>query len=158
MMLILLVLSGSLFLASNTPHTLILSLLVSTLMVVTSLGLLNSFPWLAYILFLIFLGGVLILFTYVSSLSVNHLFKEVKLKIVVMCPVLAIMMLMMNKTPATTNSWSLVKYDSNMFMKEIFTPMLYTLYLYLFIYLLITLLYMVMIMKIYYAPLRSSVS
>nr|VFU78811.1 NADH dehydrogenase subunit 6 [Proasellus arthrodilus] len=151
----LLIFLGGMFVASNTPHMLISSLLTSTLLVVIVLGLLNSFPWLAYILFLIFLGGILILFTYISSLSTNHLFSEVKLSVVVMFFILA-SMLLLNKTPSVTEGWASISCDTNMFMKELFTPTFYPLYLYLFVYLLITLLYVVMIMKVYYAPLRSS--
>nr|VFU78876.1 NADH dehydrogenase subunit 6 [Proasellus spelaeus] len=156
MMLILLSSLGGLFLASNTPHLLISSLLVSTLLIVIMLSLLTSFPWLSYILFLIFLGGILILFTYISSLSSNLLFSEVKLEIVVMFTIVASTITLMSKTPPATESHTMANHDTNMFMKELFMPTFYPLYLYLFIYLLITLLYVVMIMKVYYAPLRSS--
>nr|VFU78654.1 NADH dehydrogenase subunit 6 [Proasellus beticus] len=157
LMLILLAFSGGLFLASNTPHVLIISLLASTLMIVILLNMLSSFPWLSYILFLIFLGGILILFTYVSSLSSNLLFNMIKLEIAVMFTILACVVLFLNKTPYTINGALMLEYDTNMFMKELFTPSFYFLYLYLFIYLLITLLYVVMVMKVYYAPLRSAV-
>nr|VFU78849.1 NADH dehydrogenase subunit 6 [Proasellus racovitzai] len=155
-MLMLLASLGGLFLASNTPHMLISSLLASTLLVVILLGLLESFPWLAYILFLIFLGGVLILFTYVSSLSSNLLFSEIKLEVVMLFALLAGGTLMSSKAPHMTNNLSLVKFNTDMFVKELFSPIFYPLYLYLFTYLLITLLYVVVIMKTYYAPLRSA--
>nr|VFU78616.1 NADH dehydrogenase subunit 6 [Proasellus escolai] len=147
---------GGLFLASNTPHMLITSLLTSTLMIVILLGLLGSFPWLSYILFLIFLGGILILFTYVSSLSSNLLLSKIQFETIMVSTMLAAVLLMLNSTPHDTSGYMLSAHDSNMFMKELFTPVFYFLYLYLFIYLLITLLYVVVIMKVYYAPLRSS--
>nr|VFU78848.1 NADH dehydrogenase subunit 6 [Proasellus rectus] len=155
-MLILLALSGSLFLASNTPHVLISSLLVSTLLVVIALGLMATSPWLAYILFLIFLGGVLILFTYISSLSTNHLFSELKLEISLAFVVASSTILLTSNMPYSAWDWTSLSCDTNMFMKELFAPTFYPLYLFLFIYLLITLLYVVMVMKVYYAPLRSS--
>nr|VFU78710.1 NADH dehydrogenase subunit 6 [Proasellus aragonensis] len=158
MLLILLTSLGGLFLASNTPHMLISSLLMSTLLIVVSLSFLTSFPWMSYILFLIFLGGILILFTYISSLSSNLLFSEVKLGIVTMSSMAAIAIVLMNKTPSIMEMYTLSNYDTNMFMKELFTPTFYPLYTYLFIYLLITLLYVVVLMKVYYAPLRSSAS
>nr|VFU78841.1 NADH dehydrogenase subunit 6 [Proasellus solanasi] len=156
-MLIFLASLGGLFLASNTPHMLITSLLTSTLMIVVLLGLLSSFPWLSYILFLIFLGGILILFTYISSLSTNLLFSKVKLELIMVPITLTLMLLILNKTPHNVSGWMLFEYDNNMFMKELFTPVFYFLYLYLFVYLLITLIYVVVIMKVYYAPLRSVV-
>nr|VFU78824.1 NADH dehydrogenase subunit 6 [Proasellus ortizi] len=157
-MLILLASLGSLFLASSTPHILIFSLLASTLVAVVILSLLNSFPWLSYILFLVFLGGILILFTYISSLSTNHLFSEVKLKIVIFLTSMFVLLTLTNNPPSQATSWGPNNYDADMFMKELLAPTFYPLYLYLFSYLLITLLYVVMIMKVYYAPLRSSVS
>nr|VFU78798.1 NADH dehydrogenase subunit 6 [Proasellus assaforensis] len=155
-MLILLTTLGSLFLASNTPHMLISSLLASTLLIVITLGLMASFPWLAYILFLIFLGGILILFTYISSLSTNHLFSELKLKISFAFITSALMITSLNNSPNDMYGWTAITHDIDMFMKELFAPIFYPLYLFLFIYLLITLMYVVMVMKVYYAPLRSS--
>nr|VFU78897.1 NADH dehydrogenase subunit 6 [Proasellus meridianus] len=154
-MLTLLALLGGLFLASNTPHMLISSLLLSTLLVAIVLGMVDSFPWLAYMLFLIFLGGVLILFTYISSLSSNHLFSEVKLEIIAVAFALTMIALLTCQMEAGEGSYTSIEYDMSMFMKELFTPIFYPLYLYLFTYLLITLLYVVTIMKVYYAPLRS---
>nr|VFU78709.1 NADH dehydrogenase subunit 6 [Proasellus jaloniacus] len=155
-MLVLLASLGGLFLASNTPHVLIVSLLVSTLMIVILLNLLSSFPWLSYILFLIFLGGILILFTYISSLSSNLLFNTIKLEIAVMFTISVCTMLFLSKIPHSTSGVSSLEHDINMYVKELFTPSFYLLYLYLFVYLLITLLYVVVVMKTYYAPLRSS--
>nr|VFU78603.1 NADH dehydrogenase subunit 6 [Proasellus margalefi] len=147
---------GGLFLASGTPHMLISALLASTLLVVVALGLLAPSPWLAYILFLIFLGGILILFTYISSLSANHLFSGAKLLTFAISAAIAFTTLSVNKTPAAVEEWGLMDHNMSMPMKELFTPALYPLYLYLFVYLLITLLYVVVVMKVYYAPLRSS--
>nr|VFU78671.1 NADH dehydrogenase subunit 6 [Proasellus granadensis] len=155
--LIFLTLVGGLFLASNTPHMLIISLLTSTLLIVILLGFLESFPWLSYILFLIFLGGILILFTYISSLSSNLLFGKIKLELMVSFVMLTLMLSALDSAPHNPSGWMSFKYDSGMLMSELFAPVFYFLYHYLFGYLLITLLYVVMIMKVYYAPLRSAV-
>nr|VFU78665.1 NADH dehydrogenase subunit 6 [Proasellus grafi] len=134
-MSILLLSFGGLFLASSTPHLLILSLLTSTLLIALTLGFMNSFPWLAYILFLIFLGGILILFTYVSSLSTNHLFSGIKMEIVVLFTISAVALSLVTNVPFSDGSGSSMEYNTNMFMKELFTPVFYPLYLYLFVYL-----------------------
>nr|VFU78728.1 NADH dehydrogenase subunit 6 [Proasellus karamani] len=149
---------GGLFLSSNTPHILITSLLLSTLFASITLGSMKAFPWVAYILFLVFLGGILILFTYVSSLSSNLLFKKVKLEILIPVTLLAVMTLFASYPPALTESWECQESlpSLELAVKDLLSPLTYPLYLYLFTYLLIALLYVVTLMKTYYAPLRKT--
>nr|VFU78713.1 NADH dehydrogenase subunit 6 [Proasellus cavaticus] len=150
---------GGLFLASNTPHILITSLLFSTLLTALVLGLLKSFPWLAYILFLVFLGGILILFTYVSSLNSNPMMVKMKVWVILTFSSAATFLMCASTVPPAANIFSGTGEATELTpsMKELFTPLHYPLYLYLFIYLLLTLFYIVTLMKIYYAPLRSAV-
>nr|VFU96079.1 NADH dehydrogenase subunit 6 [Proasellus coiffaiti] len=157
MILFILMSLGSFFLASSTPHILIASLLSSTLMSAIFLGMLKSFPWLAYILFLVFLGGILILFTYVSSLNSNPLFVELNTTVAALWTLFSASLLVSNVLP-TPDTWKMegTTVALNFSMKELFTPAFCPIYLYLFIYLLITLLYVVTIMKVFYAPLRST--
>ena len=51
-----------------------LVLLIQTTLVAVAAGTLNKTFWFSYILFLIFLGGMLVLFIYVASLSSNEQF------------------------------------------------------------------------------------
>nr|VFU78889.1 NADH dehydrogenase subunit 6 [Proasellus coxalis] len=158
MILLALFIMSGLFLASKTPHILIASLLTSTLLAAIFLGSVKSFPWLAYILFLVFLGGVLILFTYISSLSSNPLFKKVKLEILAPMGALALITLLMSDPAVLTETAACLGGFSSTgpLVKDLFSPLVYPLYLFLFIYLLITLLYVVTVMKTYYAPLRKT--
>nr|YP_010580820.1 NADH dehydrogenase subunit 6 [Coralliophila richardi]UZT26953.1 NADH dehydrogenase subunit 6 [Coralliophila richardi] len=64
------------------PLSLGLMLVIATLfMCVTSAILLSS--WYAYILYLIYVGGLLVMFAYIAALSPNILFKKVRLSILV---------------------------------------------------------------------------
>lgn len=145
--------------ARNTPHILITSLLFSTLLTALVLGLLKSFPWLAYILFLVFLGGILILFTYVSRLNSNPIMVKLKVWVVLTFSSVATFLIHTSTVPPAANIFRGTgeTTELNLSMKELFTPLHYPLYLYLFVYLLLTLLYIVTLIKIYYAPLRSVV-
>nr|YP_009045958.1 NADH dehydrogenase subunit 6 [Thenus orientalis]CDR98454.1 NADH dehydrogenase subunit 6 [Thenus orientalis] len=49
-------------------------LLIQTTLVALSSGLFSTSFWFSYILFLIFLGGMLVLFIYVASLASNEIF------------------------------------------------------------------------------------
>nr|UDP55640.1 NADH dehydrogenase subunit 6 [Scatella tenuicosta] len=50
------------------------TLLIQTFMISLITGLMNKSFWFSYILFLIFLGGMLVLFIYVTSLASNEMF------------------------------------------------------------------------------------
>nr|QXT45835.1 NADH dehydrogenase subunit 6 [Stenonema femoratum] len=65
---------GGLFLSMNHPLAMGLVLLIQTLMVALLTGVLASSFWFSYILFLVFLGGMLVLFIYVTSLASNEMF------------------------------------------------------------------------------------
>nr|QXU57646.1 NADH dehydrogenase subunit 6 [Cherax punctatus] len=64
-----------LFTTLSHPLSMGLTLLIQTILICILSGLFSSSFWFSYILFLIFLGGMLILFIYVSSLASNESFK-----------------------------------------------------------------------------------
>lgn len=71
-MLRFIVIVSILILLLNHPLAFIISLFAQTLLVCISLK--NISLWISLILFLIFLGGILVIFIYVSSLSANEKF------------------------------------------------------------------------------------
>lgn len=52
-----------------------LTLLIQTLLICIYIGISSNSFWFSYILFLIFIGGILILFIYIASLSSNEKIK-----------------------------------------------------------------------------------
>nr|QXU57659.1 NADH dehydrogenase subunit 6 [Cherax parvus] len=64
-----------LFTTLTHPLSMGLTLLTQTILICIMSGLFNPTFWFSYILFLIFLGGMLILFIYISSLASNEPFK-----------------------------------------------------------------------------------
>nr|YP_009489618.1 NADH dehydrogenase subunit 6 [Ornithoptera priamus]SPP23521.1 NADH dehydrogenase subunit 6 [Ornithoptera priamus] len=58
----------------NHPISMGLSILTQTLLTCLILGMINYTYWFSYILFLVFMGGLLVLFIYVSSIASNELF------------------------------------------------------------------------------------
>nr|YP_010988658.1 NADH dehydrogenase subunit 6 [Allanaspides helonomus]WOR80950.1 NADH dehydrogenase subunit 6 [Allanaspides helonomus] len=63
------------FLISHHPLAMGLTLLLQTCLICISSGVSNLTFWFSYILFLIFLGGMLVLFIYMTSLASNEMFK-----------------------------------------------------------------------------------
>nr|YP_010946710.1 NADH dehydrogenase subunit 6 [Panesthia guizhouensis]AVN68265.1 NADH dehydrogenase subunit 6 [Panesthia sp. Salganea]WGO57441.1 NADH dehydrogenase subunit 6 [Panesthia guizhouensis] len=77
MKLILLTMSSLLsisFTQMNHPLAMGLVLLIQTVMISMITGLTTQSFWFSYILFLIFIGGMLVLFIYVTSLASNEMF------------------------------------------------------------------------------------
>uniref|UniRef100_UPI002176B858 NADH dehydrogenase subunit 6 n=1 Tax=Paegniodes cupulatus TaxID=747259 RepID=UPI002176B858 len=62
------------FMTMNHPLAMGLVLLCQTLLLSLLTGLFASTFWFSYILFLVFLGGMLVLFIYVTSLASNEMF------------------------------------------------------------------------------------
>nr|YP_009685500.1 NADH dehydrogenase subunit 6 [Scyllarides squammosus]QDM38507.1 NADH dehydrogenase subunit 6 [Scyllarides squammosus] len=64
-----------LFMQLSHPLSTGIVLLIQTSLVALASGLFSSSFWFSYVLFLIFLGGMLVLFIYVASLASNEAFK-----------------------------------------------------------------------------------
>nr|AMH85393.1 NADH dehydrogenase subunit 6 [Stomoxys calcitrans] len=62
------------FMNIKHPLAMGLILLIQTTLVSLSSGLMSKSFWFSYILFLVFLGGMLVLFIYVTSLASNEMF------------------------------------------------------------------------------------
>nr|AMK97175.1 NADH dehydrogenase subunit 6 [Homola orientalis] len=70
------ILMSFLFTRMNHPLSMGLILLLQTILVGISSGLSSTSFWFSYILFLIFLGGMMVLFIYVASLASNSKFSS----------------------------------------------------------------------------------
>nr|AVN68331.1 NADH dehydrogenase subunit 6 [Ectobius sp. Z254C] len=82
------------------PLAMGLTLLIQTIIMSMISGMMSKNFWFSYILFLIFLGGMLILFIYVTSLASNEMFNTSTGMIIMIMLLIPIMMLM------TKNYWS----------------------------------------------------
>nr|YP_010166657.1 NADH dehydrogenase subunit 6 [Leconectes striatellus]QRV62748.1 NADH dehydrogenase subunit 6 [Leconectes striatellus] len=89
------------FLFLNHPMSMGLILMIQTMTIALITGFYSLSLWFSYILFLIMLGGMLILFMYMTSLASNEKFKfSKKLTMIMMIMVLMLVMIsMMNENP-----------------------------------------------------------
>lgn len=67
--------SAFLFITLNHPLAIGIVLLIQTVLTALITGLIIPTYWFSYILFLVFLGGMLVLFIYVTSLASNEIFR-----------------------------------------------------------------------------------
>nr|ALO70478.1 NADH deshydrogenase subunit 6 [Cryptopleurum minutum] len=141
---------------SNHPMTMGMTLLIQVVCVSLLTGLLSNNFWFSYILFIVMIGGLLVLFIYMTSIASNEKFKFSKMLLFFMASLLFIMMLMsslmdniiieyMNLFNYPEMQINLNKYIN--YPYNIITIMM-------IIYLLITLIAVVKISKIKNGPLR----
>nr|YP_009379196.1 NADH dehydrogenase subunit 6 [Kiwa tyleri]ARQ27019.1 NADH dehydrogenase subunit 6 [Kiwa tyleri] len=153
----------------NLSHPLAmgLTLLVQTTLISITSGLVNKTFWFSYLLFLIFLGGMLVLFIYVSSLASNEQFilNNYFLFIIFFLLLLFLFFFFMMDPLLLNNkiqiSYSSFIYPLNSSMLSELTSTLYNspsmmLTLFIISYLLLTLLIIVKIMMIFSSPLQLS--
>nr|YP_009667299.1 NADH dehydrogenase subunit 6 [Phryganopsyche latipennis]APQ47900.1 NADH dehydrogenase subunit 6 [Phryganopsyche latipennis] len=63
------------------PFIITLMMIIQTLFMSLIIGMMNFSFWLTYLMFLIFIGGLLILFIYISSLTPNKILHFNKIKV-----------------------------------------------------------------------------
>nr|AIW06300.1 NADH dehydrogenase subunit 6 [Curculionidae sp. MT-2014] len=149
------------FLFLNHPLSLGFILLIQTILISLISGLMNSDFWFSYILFLIMIGGMLVLFIYMTSIASNEKFKfnkNLAFLIILMITMtmmlsfsdsflLMIKSLILNETPQLSDKINL---SMNKYLN---TPSMFIMLMLIF-YLLITLIAIVKITQSKMGPLR----
>nr|YP_009647927.1 NADH dehydrogenase subunit 6 [Poecilimon luschani]QBZ37728.1 NADH dehydrogenase subunit 6 [Poecilimon luschani] len=64
------------FLLTSHPLAMTLTIIIQTLLICLTVSSLTQTFWFSYILFLVFLGGMLVLFIYITSLAANEMFSS----------------------------------------------------------------------------------
>nr|QLY90003.1 NADH dehydrogenase subunit 6 [Spelobia clunipes] len=149
------------------PLAMGLMLLIQTLLICLMTGLIAKSFWFSYILFLIFLGGMLVLFIYVTSLASNEMFTlSMKLTLASFVFFMTSLMIfyfmdknMINMFFNNTEMSSIVNSVSYFMENSLSLNKLYNyptnlITILLMNYLLITLIAVVKITKLFYGPLR----
>nr|YP_010004103.1 NADH dehydrogenase subunit 6 [Appias nero]QNR01209.1 NADH dehydrogenase subunit 6 [Appias nero] len=152
----------------NHPLAMGLLILCQTLILSLLLGMFINTYWFSYILFLIFLGGLLVLFIYVSSIASNELMNfSLKLKFNLMIYLIMfiisfiIMYIYLLKIPNLNNEMSnytqhFIFFNENKIsLTKLYNNQTFLLIVMLIIYLFITLVAVIKITNIFFGPLRS---
>nr|YP_010022677.1 NADH dehydrogenase subunit 6 [Lucilia papuensis]QOP39525.1 NADH dehydrogenase subunit 6 [Lucilia papuensis] len=165
-LLTLLIIFNFIFMNMKHPLAMGLILLIQTTLVTMSSGLMTKSFWFSYILFLVFLGGMLVLFIYVTSLASNEMFTfSIKLLLIssMIFSTMIIMLFFMDKNLLLQYQNLEIKsiYEMNSYLMEnsLSLNKLYNyptnlLTILLMNYLLITLIAVVKITKLFKGPLR----
>nr|YP_010287556.1 NADH dehydrogenase subunit 6 [Dioryctria rubella]UKT61887.1 NADH dehydrogenase subunit 6 [Dioryctria rubella] len=155
----------------NHPLSMGLMILIQTLMTCLITGMLIKTYWFSYILFLTFLGGLLVLFIYISSIASNELFKmSFNLKIFMIfiffiCIYMSYMYMnnlfwmnfnMNSEMNNFMNNFLFFNNENKINLSKMYNNQTFMLLMMMMTYLFITLIAVVKITNIFYGPLRSS--
>nr|YP_010449411.1 NADH dehydrogenase subunit 6 [Agrotis tokionis]UTT74649.1 NADH dehydrogenase subunit 6 [Agrotis tokionis] len=157
----------------NNPLSMGLMILIQTLLTCLLSGMMIKTYWFSYILFLTFLGGLLVLFIYVSSIASNEMFKPmINFKKICYFSLIMIMMIQymymnnilwmnfsMNADMNNFNEMILFFNNENKInLSKLYNNQTFLIMMMLVIYLFITLIAVVKITNIFYGPIRSSLN
>nr|AEX32639.1 NADH dehydrogenase subunit 6 [Alvinocaris longirostris]WQG15276.1 NADH dehydrogenase subunit 6 [Alvinocaris longirostris] len=142
------------------------TLLLQTVMICVTAGLSTSSMWFSYILFLIFLGAMLVLFIYVASLASNEAFSiSATLTIIVSLmfflssmlwlfdPLVPLLKTCIESSFLETSQFL---FSTQSTLSMIYNPSSMNLTLFIILYLLLTLIVVVKITSTFFGPLRLS--
>nr|YP_010459021.1 NADH dehydrogenase subunit 6 [Asura megala]UUB71785.1 NADH dehydrogenase subunit 6 [Asura megala] len=153
----------------NNPLSMGFMILMQTLLICLISGMMMKTYWFSYILFLTFMGGLLVMFIYVSSIASNELFKpslNMKMFMMIFFFILMIFQLMYMKNLFWLNfSFNsdmnnfffelFINNENKINLTKLYNNQTYMVMIMLVIYLFITLIAVVKITNIFYGPLRS---
>nr|UXF58174.1 NADH dehydrogenase subunit 6 [Platycheirus albimanus] len=165
---IMILMLGFMFMQMNHPLSMGMMLLIQTIMIAIISGLMTKSFWFSYMLFLIFIGGMLVLFIYVTSLASNEMFTfsmKMLMLLLINFFIMTIMIIFMDKMILMFNSinnemMSITYINSYISENTLNLNKLYNyptnmITILLINYLLITLIATVKITKLFYGPVRS---
>nr|YP_007474970.1 NADH dehydrogenase subunit 6 [Filchnerella helanshanensis]YP_007474983.1 NADH dehydrogenase subunit 6 [Pseudotmethis rubimarginis]AFR34281.1 NADH dehydrogenase subunit 6 [Filchnerella helanshanensis]AFR34294.1 NADH dehydrogenase subunit 6 [Pseudotmethis rubimarginis] len=154
------------FIKLNHPMSMMMFIIIQTLLIGLTAGTLMESFWLAYILFLTFLGGMLVLFIYITSIASNEMFQLKSISVIltgIMWLILTISLILLDKslyidllknsdTYLTTNNMNFQ--EMTMSLNKIYNNPTFMITMMMMIYLFLALLAVVKITNINQGPIR----
>nr|AGC94485.1 NAHD dehydrogenase subunit 6 [Scolopocryptops sp. 1 YG-2013] len=140
----------TMFLVTSNPLSFVIIIIIQTLCTALYTLILQNSPWMSYILFLIFLGGMLILFSYISSLASNETFNLLNLKLMSQTFLTFLMLYLLTPNP------KMLKVDTNKMINltELYNQNM-SITLLLILYLMLALVIVTNLANIKMGPLRT---
>nr|AII19584.1 NADH dehydrogenase subunit 6 [Savignium sp. BKKC-2014] len=155
-MMIMMFFLNLMFLFMFHPLAMIFILILQTLFISISMYLITQFPWFSYTLILVFLGGMLILFTYMSNIASNEMFKpNLKMMIpLIISPIITIFLNMPKQNLSFESKSTFYNQFNNLMIFKPFSMTIMPMTLLMASYIILTLLTVVKISKMNKGPLR----
>nr|YP_011008741.1 NADH dehydrogenase subunit 6 [Oenopia formosana]WPV72854.1 NADH dehydrogenase subunit 6 [Oenopia formosana] len=155
----LMLMTSTLMMFLKHPLSMGLVILIHTIMTCIYIGLMSLNFWFSYILILVMIGGLLVLFIYMTSIASNEKFKfnKIMMLMIFMSLILTIIMLMFyNKFNLnfSLNNDLLNNMNFNLNMNKFITFPNSNIFMIMVFYLLIAMIAVVKITKVNFGPLR----
>nr|YP_009741002.1 NADH dehydrogenase subunit 6 [Sphingonotus yenchihensis]QID04029.1 NADH dehydrogenase subunit 6 [Sphingonotus yenchihensis] len=154
------------FIKLNHPMSMMMIIIIQTMLIGIMTGLMMESFWLSYILFLTFLGGMMVLFIYITSIASNEMFniKSMNMMFTMMLILITTLMFFNTekimfteiiKNTETTNMSSVMNFqEMTMSMTKLYNNPTLIITIMMMIYLFIALLAVVKITNINQGPIR----
>nr|AKK32556.1 NADH dehydrogenase subunit 6 [Stenopirates sp. PJ-2015] len=141
------------------PMSIGMNLIIQTLNISMLTYMTSNMSWFSFMLFIMMLGGLMILFIYIISISSNEKFKFSFNMMLIM--IIFILMLMIIKNMFNINSinmlnmnFNMMKFNNTIFLMKLFNFNSMMLTIFLVMYLLMTMIIVTYIINIFEGPLR----
>nr|YP_009753974.1 NADH dehydrogenase subunit 6 [Cyphoderus albinus]QIT06455.1 NADH dehydrogenase subunit 6 [Cyphoderus albinus] len=152
-----LLIMASMMMVMSNPVAIMLTILIQSMNLTMILWLINKTAWFSFLLFMIFLGGLMVLFIYITSLASNEKFSFDwinSIKLIFPPLITSVIMVLINpslisKATKMINTFNLITLN---FSHSLLTPISMVM-----IYLLITLIVVVKISSKIQGPLRNMI-
>nr|YP_009540708.1 NADH dehydrogenase subunit 6 [Arcyptera meridionalis]AYQ22796.1 NADH dehydrogenase subunit 6 [Arcyptera meridionalis]QID03977.1 NADH dehydrogenase subunit 6 [Arcyptera meridionalis] len=150
----------------NHPMSMMMFIIMQTFLVGLMTGMMMESFWLSYILFLTFLGGMLVLFIYITSIASNELFKPKLMTMILTLFMFTILMMIliitdktmfmdMIKNTETMNINNSINYqEMTTSLEKLYNKPTFIITMMMMIYLFLALLVVVKITNINQGPIR----
>nr|YP_009740781.1 NADH dehydrogenase subunit 6 [Sinopodisma wudangshanensis]QID03769.1 NADH dehydrogenase subunit 6 [Sinopodisma wudangshanensis] len=154
------------FIKLNHPMSMMLFIIFQTFLIGLMSGTMMESFWLSYILFLTFLGGMLVLFIYITSIASNEMFQPKSIIMIfsfILWIIIMIILIFLNKTmfmdffknTETMNINNLINYQEMTFsLEKLYNNPTFIITMMMMIYLFLALLAVVKITNINQGPIR----
>uniref|UniRef100_A0AAU7YUG2 NADH-ubiquinone oxidoreductase chain 6 n=1 Tax=Rhaphidophora duxiu TaxID=3229864 RepID=A0AAU7YUG2_9ORTH len=160
--------TNTIFTMINHPLAMMIMIITQTVLICLMTGIISQTFWFSYILFLVFLGGMLVLFIYITSLASNEMFKlpsKIIITFFMFTSIMIMMMMFMDSSMSNImsmnmdmmqmlNSMTTMYSESNISLMKLYNNPTNMMTLMLVMYLFLTLIVIVKITNIFQGPLR----
>nr|YP_010946437.1 NADH dehydrogenase subunit 6 [Balta dissecta]WGO57155.1 NADH dehydrogenase subunit 6 [Balta dissecta] len=158
MIMFMMMLTSITFTQLNHPMTLGMMLLLQTMMISMLSGLMSQTFWFSYVLMLVFLGGMMVLFIYVTSIASNEIMQtSMKMFILMMMATTLVMSIMnpyLEMNNQETMNMMMMNTNTNESLMKLYNNPTNSITIMMASYLFITLIAVVKITSIFKGPLR----
>nr|WME17544.1 NADH dehydrogenase subunit 6 [Scelimena sp. 1 XDL-2023a] len=153
-----------LFTQTKKPMNIIIIILMQTSLMTMTMSTKTQSPWFSYLLMIIFIGGMMVAFVYITSIMPNEKNNYNKIIIALTIMLATLMMTVSNmKTHHNNNETQLTEtiqlaHNSSIMLNNMFNKPMFTLYIMTTIYLFITLIAVSNISNIEMGPMRKKIN